>query len=1029
MKRVKKLLSVLIVIALFASVFPTNMAFARENAGTKSEMVQQYQTDSGQIDEIGLSEQNPSQTVSELATPMTTEDDTTTQEFFKSEADKLITFDVIKDKNTTANEVITNLKLATSGASSNLKISWVSSNTAIVSNSGVVTRPAYGMEDKSVTLTATVTKGLMWDYDYGLDHPGDITPVMITIEITVKAVTKEEYEAALQEGKSVVDYALNNINIENLTIGEGDVMDPNSVTYDISLVDPRNYYDPDVLPKVTVDYVSSGFWTSSNPDVLTVNYLRGKVTRPGIGKPDQTVTLTLTATKGYYSDTKTFEVTIKALTQGELDTEAANLAKVRDALNFDVIKKDNQYGPQAVVSNLQPVYRGIIEGENVTWVTTNKGERGAKIEWKYGTGISSGTVTRPTLNETASYAEATISSIRLAGFVNSVTQKIDLTILATNENGVLTQISLDGAPINKSLDLISNKFEYETTVEANRDSVVVSATGAGALISINGGEPMGGTPSAVIPLATGINVITITSKALGSETVNTYTLRLIRASAATASVHVRIEGDNTTIAPRTHLDIIPYDLTQYGLTGNSSYPSAMHALISTLKSLGLDPKEKSILNMTSSGYVMSICGVGDSTSSWMYMVNGKVPSSTAIADYALHEGDNIVFFCADWMNGYLTQFNKEEATVVVSQKLPLILTGESLMDIVFGQQTQTIPISGAKLLLSKAGQVSADDETSIITGVDGKAEISFAVPGKYLVSAVRKGTGGSIDISRPYCEVTVTANESDQAAANVVIAQIAALPATITLVDQSSVQAARAAYAALSEAQKALVTNLAILTEAEATLAQLQGGGGDTIPPVITVKDLADQTLSEDLTTAEPSFSFKVTAQDEKDGPISPSVQLNSTALTAGSDGTYTCTLTTGSNTITVTATDAAGNKAEKSLKVTLGTSAAFTIQRVGDETFKNGQEARLKVKVSNQSSMSQEAILIVALYRTDGGNKMVNYAYISKTIKAGDQEELGAGFPIPESGTYAIKGFVWNNMDDMEAIMAEPVIVDVAQS
>ncbi|HWQ40464.1 MAG TPA: Ig-like domain-containing protein [Desulfosporosinus sp.] len=274
--------------------------------------------------------------------------------------------------------------------------------------------------------------------------------------------------------------------------------------------------------------------------------------------------------------------------------------------------------------------------------------------------------------------------------------------------------------------------------------------------------------------------------------------------------------------------------------------------------------------------------------------------------------------------------------------------------------------------------------------------------------------------------------ESDQAIADTVIAKIAALPlpGAIILADQSSIQAARAAYTALNEAQEALVTNLAILTAAEARLAELQGGGGggDTTPPVITVKNLADQALGEALTVAEPSFSFKVTAQDEKDGTISPSVQLNGTALTAGTDGSYTCTLSTGSNTITVTATDAAGNKAEKSLNVTLGT-AAFTIERVGNETFKNGQEARLKVKVSNQTASSQDAILIVALYRTDGGNKMVNYAYISKTIKAGEQEELGSGFPVPESGTYTIKGFVWNNLEDMKALMAAPVIVDVAQS
>lgn len=876
MKRIKKFLSILMVIALFISVFSPDMAFAEENTNYKTEsgITQQYQRGSDQTDKTGLSEQDFSPAAGSSAETMETEGDTTgqtAQEVVNSEAAKLITFAAIKDKNTTADNVKLNLKLPTSAADYNLSISWVSSNTALVNNSGVVTRPACGQEDQKVTLTAAVTKGLMWDYDYGLKYPGAVTPVEIPIEMTVKAVTQEEYEAALAEAKPVVNYALNKIDIKELKLIGGDAMDPSAVTFDISLVDPRNYYDPSVSPKTTVDYVSSGYWTSSNPNVLTVNYLRGKVTRPGIGEPDQTVTLTLKATKGYYSDTKTFVVTIKALTQQELDAETAYLAKVRDALNFDVIKKDNQHGPEAIISNLQPVYRGILEGDGVTWATKNQGEQGAKIEWQYGTGISYGTVTRPTLTNAESYAEATISSIRLAGLVSSLTKKIDLTILATNQNGVLTQISLDGVPINKALDLVNNKFEYETTVGADCSKITVSATGSGTLISVNGGEPASGTSSAIIPLATGINVITITSKASESGKVNTYTLRLIRPSTGTAAVavHVRIEADSTTIAPKTPLEIKQYDLTEYGLSGNLNlpYPSAMHALISTLNSLGLDPKDTSILNMTSSGYVTSICGVGDSKFSWMYLVNGKFPEGTAIAEYALQEGDNIVFFCADWQDGYLAQFNDEEATIAVSQKLSLRLTGQSLWDTMFGKQPAPIPISGAKLLLSEDGQVSADNETGVVTDADGKAELSFSKPGEYIVSAVRAAKG-SIDISRPYCRVKVIADET-----------------------------------------------------------------------------------------------------------------------------------------------------------------AAFTIQRIGNESFKNGQEARLRVKVSNLSSTPEDAVLIVALYKTDEGNKMVNYAYVSQTVKAGEEKELGAGLLIPESGTYTIKGFVWNNLDDMKVLMEEPVIIEVAQS
>lgn len=167
--------------------------------------------------------------------------------------------------------------------------------------------------------------------------------------------------------------------------------------------------------------------------------------------------------------------------------------------------------------------------------------------------------------------------------------------------------------------------------------------------------------------------------------------------------------------------------------------------------------------------------------------------------------------------------------------------------------------------------------------------------------------------------VAIAGANQDQERADGVSSLIAALPnvGQITLADRTRIEAARAAYNALSAAQKALVTNLAKLTSAEARLAELQNG--DTTSPIIIVKDIADQTITEDLTVPEPSFSFKVTVFDEKDGYLSPSVQLNGAALQAGSNGTYTCTLTQGSNTLTITAMDAAGNRAEKSLTINLG--------------------------------------------------------------------------------------------------------------
>jgi hypothetical protein len=57
-----------------------------------------------------------------------------------------------------ATNVRNNLTLSSSGGNGS-SITWASNNTTYISNAGVVTRPAFGVGDQSVTMTATITKG------------------------------------------------------------------------------------------------------------------------------------------------------------------------------------------------------------------------------------------------------------------------------------------------------------------------------------------------------------------------------------------------------------------------------------------------------------------------------------------------------------------------------------------------------------------------------------------------------------------------------------------------------------------------------------------------------------------------------------------------------------------------------------------------------------------------------------------------------------------------------------------------------
>ena len=220
--------------------------------------------------------------------------------------------------------------------------------------------------------------------------------------------------------------------------------------------------------------------------------------------------------------------------------------------------------------------------------------------------------------------------------------------------------------------------------------------------------------------------------------------------ARSVSAYSRIEAPDSTISAKASHDVEAFDLAPYNIS-NAKFdgPTAMHLLISTLESKGLDPTSESVLSL-SDGWVNSICGAPGSNYSglyWMYTVNGADPGAS-MSQYELKEGDNVLFYCAHWEYGYLASFENEEAIAAVGEEMSLTLSGA-----LFGGSLK--PLAGAELLKSTNGGSSADRLTGIITDDNGQASISFDSPGAYIVSAVRSNDKG-IDITRPYCLVTVT---------------------------------------------------------------------------------------------------------------------------------------------------------------------------------------------------------------------------------------------------------------------------------
>jgi len=188
-----------------------------------------------------------------------------------------------------AASVTQNLTLPTAGPNGTA-ISWASNNTAVVSTTGVVTRPATTTD---VTLTATISKGSASD-----TKQFPLTVLQIT---DAQAVAADK--ASLQ-----------------ITFASGD--SASSVTQNLTL--------PTAGPNGTA--IS---WASSNTGIVSTT---GVVTRPATTTD---VTLTATISKGSASDTKPFPVSVIQC-PGSLDTTFDPGSGANDWINPLAIQADGR---------------------------------------------------------------------------------------------------------------------------------------------------------------------------------------------------------------------------------------------------------------------------------------------------------------------------------------------------------------------------------------------------------------------------------------------------------------------------------------------------------------------------------------------------------------------------------------------------------------------------------------------------------------------------------------------------------------
>ncbi|WP_424768951.1 immunoglobulin-like domain-containing protein [Paenibacillus sp. sgz302251] len=183
----------------------------------------------------------------------------------------LLTWELIRKANLIPNEVKTELDLITAGRYGSA-IVWTSSNEAVISTAGIVTRPAYEEGDKTITLKATIASG-------------DVT-VEKEFVVTVKKMIDTDEQAVNEDKSSLTWDVIRELNER-----------PNAVRTALNLPQAGEN-DTEIT------------WTSSNEDVISAT---GTVNRPTHADRDQTVNLTATIKRGDVVQTKLYVLTIKAL--------------------------------------------------------------------------------------------------------------------------------------------------------------------------------------------------------------------------------------------------------------------------------------------------------------------------------------------------------------------------------------------------------------------------------------------------------------------------------------------------------------------------------------------------------------------------------------------------------------------------------------------------------------------------------------------------------------------------------------------
>ncbi|MEA4920342.1 MAG: immunoglobulin-like domain-containing protein [Clostridiaceae bacterium] len=310
-------------------------------------------------------------------------------------------YDVMSDKDAlyityasgdTEDHVTRDVSLPVSGESGSL-VTWSSSNGAVITDNGAVTRPTAGSDDAEVTLTATISKN------------GIVSTKTFALTLIAQPEDSDLAYAAEDAGTTVILYT------------DGDSQ--TNVTAGLSLAAEGILHSSILTWESDSEYVI----ISDTPES---GYYTATVTRPKFSDGDASVTLTVTSVY----NTETFVSTITVTVKKQAGDEALSAQTDADSAYITYQTGDDI---DSVTDDITLVFVGT-EGSTGVWASSN----GSVININGTTGV----VTRPSSSKSDASVTITLT-------VTNGASQIDKTFR-------LTVKALDSTPEQDDLDVQSD---------------------------------------------------------------------------------------------------------------------------------------------------------------------------------------------------------------------------------------------------------------------------------------------------------------------------------------------------------------------------------------------------------------------------------------------------------------------------------------------------------------------------------------------------------------------------------------------